>query len=519
MARKSKAEHLSNSTILLVDDNPEYLEATRLLLEREGHQVIPAANGLEALALLRKQSVDLMLLDYFMPGMTGEEVVLQLRQFNPFVQVILQTGYASERPPRELLRRLDIQGYYDKSEGPDKLLLWTEVGLKIAYSVQLLHKSRQGLRYILAVTPDLHKIQPLDDLLSGILWQLAGLLGAVNSFLAVLPKGESPAPASPDSFLAMVDEETELIIRAGTGRFAHLFKVDHFVEPERFALVRKALQRVDRYLDPEKISTVIRALQRSEVQVVENSTIVPLRVGEVTLGVIYLDRPVQHERDLELLHIFANQAAVAIHNVQLYEMATLDPLTGVQIRTFFEQWLLRELRSAFRSLRPLALLMLDTDGLKQINDTVGHLAGDQVLSILGRVLRQATRAGDSLGRYGGDEFAILLPQTNIEVAEQVGQRILNLLREKTIEGPDGPLTLTASIGLCLLEPQTFRPVDIPRPLPSEYFQVMAQALVRQADEALYQAKRTGRNKLFRVAPFDWLPFPSSSNGGSAGEKE
>ena len=150
---------------------------------------------------------------------------------------------------------------------------------------------------------------------------------------------------------------------------------------------------------------------------------------------------------------------------------------------------------------------------------MGHLAGDQVLSILGRVLRQATRAGDSLGRYGGDEFAILLPQTNIEVAEQVGQRVLNLLREKTIEGPDGPLTLTASMGLCLLEPQTFRPADIPRPLPSEYFQVMAQALVRQADEALYQAKRTGRNKLFRGAPFDWLPFPTSSNGGAPGEKE
>jgi len=519
MARKSKAEHLSNSTILLVDDNPEYLEATRLLLEREGHQVIPAASGLEALSLLRKQSVDLMLLDYFMPGMTGEEVVLQLRQFNPFVQVILQTGYASERPPRELLRRLDIQGYYDKSEGPDKLLLWTEVGLKIAYSVQLLHKSRQGLRYILAVTPDLHKIQPLDDLLSGILWQLAGLLGAVNSFLAVLPTEEKPPPTSPDSFLAMVDEETELIIRAGTGRFAHLFKVDHFVEPEKFALVRKALQRADRYLDADKISSVRRVLQRSEVQVVENSTIVPLRVGEVTLGVIYLDRPVQHERDLELLHIFANQAAVAIHNVQLYEMATLDPLTGVQIRTFFEQWLLRELRSAFRSLRPLAFLMLDTDKLKEINNTVGHLAGDHFLSILGRVLRQATRAGDSLGRYGGDEFAILLPQTNVEVAEQVGLRILNLLREKTIDGPNGPVTLTASIGLCILEPQTFRPADIPRPLPSEYFQVMAQALIRHADEALYQAKRTGKNKLFRGAPFDWLPFPSSSNGGTHEERE
>jgi len=63
-----------------------------------------------------------------MPGMTGEQVVTALRQFNPHVQIILQTGYASECPPREMLHRLDIQGYFDKSEGPDKLLLWVDVG-------------------------------------------------------------------------------------------------------------------------------------------------------------------------------------------------------------------------------------------------------------------------------------------------------------------------------------------------------------------------------------------------------
>ena len=190
MTRKhQRTEHSSGHTLLIVDDSQAYLDGARLLLEGEGHQVFCARSGLEALELLRQQSVDLLLLDYFMPGMTGEEVIAQLRTFNPHIQVVLQTGYAKEHPPRELLKRLDIQGYYDKSEGPEKLLLWTDVGLKAAYTVQALTKSRQGLRYILNATPEMHRVQPLTDLLQGILWQVAGLLGAVNSFLAVLSQG------------------------------------------------------------------------------------------------------------------------------------------------------------------------------------------------------------------------------------------------------------------------------------------------------------------------------------------
>ncbi len=111
MARKNKTSEMSGYTILLVDDNLEYREATRFLLEHEGHTVLTAENGPDALATIKENPVDLLLLDYYMPGMTGEDVVHALRQFNPTVQVILQTGYASEQPPRELLRRLDIQGY------------------------------------------------------------------------------------------------------------------------------------------------------------------------------------------------------------------------------------------------------------------------------------------------------------------------------------------------------------------------------------------------------------------------
>ena len=131
----------------------------------------------------------------------------------------------------------------------------------------------------------------------------------------------------------------------------------------------------------------------------------------MTIGVIYLDRAAVLEQDIELLHVFANQAAVAIQNAQLYEMATLDSLTGAYLRRFFEQWMLRELRTAFRSQqRRLAA------GRRPRRDEDhqrhgGHLGGDQALALVGKSLRDAVRRPTSSGRYGGDEFAIVLPQT------------------------------------------------------------------------------------------------------------
>ena len=301
MARKSKSERSSGSTVLVVDDSPEYLEATRLTLEREGHRVLTSPGGPEALELLRTEHVDLVLLDYFMPGMTGEEVVLQLRQFKPHLQVVLQTGYASERPPRELLRKLDIQGYHDKSEGPDKLLLWTDIGLKSAYATQLLNKSREGLRYILEVTPDLHRIQPLEELLQGILLQVAGLLGATHSFIAVLPETKRREPPLDEGFLALL-EGGDLVVRAGTGRF-------------------HAHDRLDASLDGEKLVRVRDSVERGAIELAPDVTIVPLQVGGQVTGVVYLDRAAQLEGDAELLRLLANQAAVAIQNAHVYESA------------------------------------------------------------------------------------------------------------------------------------------------------------------------------------------------------
>ena len=140
MARKKLVAAQSGRSVLIVDDNEEYLVATAQVVERDGHEVLTAGDAAGGLAILRARDVDLVLVDYLMPGMTGEDFVREMRSFRPTTQVVLQTGYASEHPPRELLRRLDIQGFHDKADGPDKLVLWVEIGLK-AWGEDLRHIS------------------------------------------------------------------------------------------------------------------------------------------------------------------------------------------------------------------------------------------------------------------------------------------------------------------------------------------------------------------------------------------
>jgi diguanylate cyclase (GGDEF)-like protein len=467
MVRKRITTTSSGRTILLVDDNVEYLTASRRLIERDGHEVLIAESGLDGLAILRARRVDVVLVDYHMPHMNGEAFVTELRAFDPLAQVILQTGYANEHPPREMLRRLDIQGYHDKSDGPERLCLWVDVALKAAYATQLLHRSREGLRYIVGITPELHKLQPLEDLLQGILLQTAGVLGASDSFLAVVR--DASAPDGSDGFVAMVQDGGEIAIRAATGRYA-------------------SCSRLEQCFGVERRDEVLLALGRGTVSPLHGAVVTPLRVGNATLGFVYLDRPLSMTHAAELLEIFANQAAVAIHNAALYELAALDPLTGVYARRFLDHAVSRELRSARRMAAPLALLLVDLDRMKQINDGGGHLTGDRALKATGALLKSATRASDVVGRYGGDEFALLLPGADLEGARVVAARIAEGFESLTVAGPDGPIPVRGSVGGAVLLPDGVAALAAER-LPHSYFAMVVEELFVAADAGLYAMKR------------------------------
>jgi diguanylate cyclase (GGDEF)-like protein len=485
MPRKHRQTEDSGRTLVLVDDDADYLEATRALLESEGHQVLCANDGTGALAVLGSQPADVLLLDYFMPGMTGEEVVTELRKTNRRIQIVLQTGYSSERPPREMLKRLDIQGYHDKSDGPDTLLLWADAALKQAAALQEVHKNRQALRYILEATPELHRMQPLAELLPFVLEHIVGLLGATDALLIVLPEGAALGNAvEPDGFVAMVAENSDLVIRAGSGRFA-------------------ANSQLDAVLAPEEVARILDAIRRGETISLARSTIVPLCAGETTLGTIYLEQPMGSTQDLELLRILANQAAVAIQNVRLYEMAALDPLTGVHARRFFETWIQKELHAAFRNPQPVSLLMIDVDHMKAINDEAGHLGGDRALRRIGGALRTAIRDSDVAGRYGGDEFSIILPHTDAAGAARVAERILASLAADHVGGTDSDIAVRCSLGASTLLSRGDDPSPKSAPLASAYFQGVADELIRSADAALYRAKGFGGGQVERGEPVVW----------------
>lgn len=211
---------------------------------------------------------------------------------------------------------------------------------------------------------------------------------------------------------------------------------------------------------------------------------VPIVIRERTLGVLFLqdcERPREWSiDDIALLGSLADNLAVAIENAELHleieRQAVTDGLTGVANRRSFNDSLSKEFERAKRYEQPLSLVVIDLDFLKKINDTYGHMTGDEAIKAIGTVLAQSSRSIDLTARYGGEEFCVLLPNTGIEMAEQLAERLRRLIRKTHVEGPG---VLSASLGVASY------PLHADTP----------DALFLRADEALYRAKQDGRNRV------------------------
>jgi diguanylate cyclase (GGDEF)-like protein len=184
---------------------------------------------------------------------------------------------------------------------------------------------------------------------------------------------------------------------------------------------------------------------------------------------------------MQMLNVLATLLAVSLENARLFYLATVDGLTGLYARRYFEMRLDEEVARLARHRGVLSLLMTDIDEFKNVNDRYGHLQGDRVLAELALLLRKTVRKGVDLPcRYGGEEFATILPLTDSDGAREMAERVRRSCEEYRFSSGNGSLTITVSGGVTTMD--------------SDHL-VGSEELVRQADAALYEAKAQGRNRI------------------------
>lgn len=214
---------------------------------------------------------------------------------------------------------------------------------------------------------------------------------------------------------------------------------------------------------------------------------VPLIVEDRVVGVLSIQSRRPHAYDDHLLSVLttiAQQAAVALENARHYAMATVDSLTGLFLRDYFFRRLEEEYSRSARYGGSFSVLMLDLDAFKSINDRHGHLAGDRYLRALGQTIRTRLRAADLACRYGGDEFCLLLPETDLAGARPIAERLRAAIGALVADIGGGTVRSTVSIGLAAYPDHDTGDL---------------KALLLRADQALYQAKRSGRDRVVSFA--------------------
>jgi diguanylate cyclase (GGDEF)-like protein len=268
------------------------------------------------------------------------------------------------------------------------------------------------------------------------------------------------------------DQVNQALVSAVEGNFpneeadCHRLLADIY---EKKGELARALEHFKKFYDLEKSLTLEDSARRVSVLNAQQEFENARRDAEIyRLRTVELQREIDERTRLE---------------VKLTQLATTDELTGIHNRRYFFERSQTELNRAIRYRRSLTVLMVDVDHFKKVNDTFGHTTGDQVLAGLSTVIRKTLRASDILGRYGGEEFCLLLPDTNAKQGFFVAERIRQSVELHPFETAAGSLSITISIGLACLSSSD----------PNQ--STSLEQLINEADHALYKAKQDGRNRV------------------------
>ncbi len=254
-------------------------------------------------------------------------------------------------------------------------------------------------------------------------------------------------------------------------------------------LLHKPLSLVEGH-SPQAASASAIRLSTPRIAIVANDgnpfTDVERRLIDDLFGVVRMAGESEaryEELEQRMLSLQRENLDLIVKNRLLSEVSSRDALTGLYNRWFVVEKIESEMNRALRHGSPMSLLMLDIDHFKRVNDTWGHGAGDQVLQAIGKLLRDSCRVYDVPGRYGGEEFCIVLPETKPGSTTVVAERIRHRLESTALPCGDTSIAVTASIGIAGVDAGEGNELLSPA------------ALIERADRALYSAKNRGRNRV------------------------
>jgi two-component system, cell cycle response regulator len=451
--------------VLVVDDILSNVKLLEAKLSAEYFEVVTAYNGLEALERVEEHEPDIVLLDVMMPGMDGFEVCRRIKQ-NPksaHVPVVMVTALDQ---PSDRVAGLDA--------GADDFLT------KPVDDAALLARVRSLVR-LKVMTDELRMRE------------------TTGQSMGLVDPAETLNDAAPTGRLLVIEDRPESVawFTQALAPANEVLSADTFEE----ALVRVRGGDFDlivvslglRGFDGLRLCSQLRSLPEGRnvpILVLVSDGDRRKLTQALEMGVNdYLTRPVDRNELIARVRTQLRKKRYADklrHNVQLsLEMAITDQLTGLHNRRYMSRHLDTLIAGAHRSGKPLAFLIMDIDHFKAVNDGHGHDIGDEVLREFAGRIGANVRGIDLACRYGGEEFVVVMPDTDMDFAYTVAERLRKSVEQTpfVISRAPGKLSVTISIGIAGSEGNTDS----------------ADALLRRADQALYRAKREGRNRVVKDA--------------------
>ncbi|HSL43177.1 MAG TPA: diguanylate cyclase [Anaerolineales bacterium] len=476
--------------LLIDDDEEEYFLLKELVSGQAKNRTLHhydldwVSNYEEAVRAFLDCQYDLYLVDYQLGAQSGLDLLRETAAKECSSPVIMLTGQGSYETDVTAMQ-LGAADYLEKSQLTLPLL-----ERSIRYAIERKQDAKQLEKLVQERTSDLALMKKQAQ-------ELAALQKATTSLLhtldisrlmgQILDAAQEAIPSAEQAWLHLVERQQ--------GRGKTLTEIPlkdsriHRVKPS--LSTRGPLQTVSEgrsllIADLQMEPLLLSLLKEEEQRTARAAMIVPLVLDREVLGALSLAGSLPSlfsEADLQLVTSFAATATAAIHNAILYSetqsLAATDPLTGQLNRRSFFQLGQREVDRFVRFGRPLSWIMFDVDWFKQINDSYGHSAGDQVLTTIAERCCRVIRHVDIFGRYGGDEFVVLLPETDHQMAREVAERLRTSISESPMTTNAGEIHVSISIGVTEATPET---ADV-------------GLLLNKADQALYKSKRAGRNTI------------------------